>query len=292
MKYQLNKEEALNVISNIRENIREYFRANGLKYAIFGKSEGLDSSVIAGILSGIKEIIPLGVLIPIESSPESEKIAKKVLDHYKIKSLRVDLTEEYKLLKQKLSNLENMLPILEKEREKFAYGNIKVRLRMITLYHIAQLTGGIVISTDNFSEFWTGFWTLNGDVGDLSPIQEIFKGEELYVLGKALGVPIDSLTAEPSDGLNITPNGTDKDQLLLDYKNLDEILINLIKKDFENQGQERQREIIIETEKITGFSNKEVSHIANKMKNSYYKRHWPKVIKREDIGLKALKDII
>jgi NH3-dependent NAD+ synthetase len=51
-----------------------------------------------------------------------------------------------------------------------ALENIKVRLRMITLYYIAPLTEGMVVSTGNLSEFWMGFWTLNRAVGDYSPI--------------------------------------------------------------------------------------------------------------------------
>ena len=43
-------------------------------------------------------------------------------------------------------------------------GNIRARLRMITLYTLAHELGGIVGSTDNFSELAAGFWTLHGDV--------------------------------------------------------------------------------------------------------------------------------
>jgi nicotinamide-nucleotide amidase len=43
-------------------------------------------------------------------------------------------------------------------------------MRMITLYDQAHRFGGLVASTDNFSELGAGFWTLHGDVGDLAAV--------------------------------------------------------------------------------------------------------------------------
>jgi len=254
------------VITNIRNEIKKYFQKYKLKYAIFGKSEGLDSSVIAGLLSCIPEIKPIAAIIPIESNPKTEEIAKIVLSHYQIPYVLIDLTEEFKTITEKYKSLnEQLKAIVKLDNEKIALGNIKARLRMITLYHIAKLSGGIVISSDNFSEYNLGFWTLNGDVGDLAPIQQIFKGTELYEIAKALGVPKESLDAVPTDGLNI--NGTDKDQLFLDYPELDENIISFIK---------------------TGVCD---TRIANIIKKTEYKRHWPKVITREEIGLKSIYEL-
>lgn len=264
----MTEEEAKSVIDKIRKEIKDYFQKYNLKYAIFGKSEGLDSSVITGLLSGIPEIRPIGVIMPIESKPETEKIAKIVLDYYKIPYLKIDLTDQYLNLKNKLNILElNKIAKTIGEREKYALGNIKARLRMITLYHIAQMTNGIVVSTDNYSEYWTGFWTLNGDVGDIAPIQQLFKGLELYTIAKALGVPKESLEAVPSDGLGVTPNSQDKDQLLLDYPDLDREIIKFVN---------------------TGVCDKRIANIINKTE---YKRNWPKVITREDLGLKSIYEL-
>ena len=51
MTYKLTHEQATDCIKRIRTTIQTYFRENDLEYAIFGKSEGLDSSVVAGLLS-------------------------------------------------------------------------------------------------------------------------------------------------------------------------------------------------------------------------------------------------
>jgi NH3-dependent NAD+ synthetase len=53
MMYKLTNKKAIESIKRIRRAIQAYFHQHNLTYAIFGKSEGLDSSVIAGLLSGL-----------------------------------------------------------------------------------------------------------------------------------------------------------------------------------------------------------------------------------------------
>ena len=60
---------------------------------------------------------------------------------------------------------------------------------MATLYNMAASHGGLVAGTDNYSELTAGFWTLHGDVGDISPIQSLLKSWEVPYLAKSLGVP-------------------------------------------------------------------------------------------------------
>jgi len=160
--YKLNRQQAIQSVERIRNAIQTYFRENNLTYAIFGKSEGLDSSVIAGLLSGLEGIKPIGVLMPCESNPEVERIARLVLDHFEIPWIRVDLTSEFHALMARYYSAgavqDQLIKIVRDygndhllsymiQRKARAAGNIKVRLRMITLYHIAQLTGGLVVST-------------------------------------------------------------------------------------------------------------------------------------------------
>ncbi len=248
MNYTLTDQQALETIDKIRKSIQTYFRENNLTYAIFGKSEGLDSSVIAGLLSNLEGVKPIGVLMPCESKPEVERIARLVLDHYKIPAVKVDLTFEFHALMARFfssGSIQDQLTQIAEDnkdenllhqiihRKTRAAGNIKVRLRMITLYHIAQLTGGLVVSTDNLSELWMGFWTINGDVGDFAPIQHIWKGLEEYTVARVLGVPEEFIVAVPTDGLDIIPNGTDEDQLGLPYCDLDRVIVRLLQNKFD-----------------------------------------------------------
>lgn len=64
-------------------------------------------------------------------------------------------------------------------------GNIQARLRMIYLYNLASIHKGLVMSTDNQTEYQLGFWTIHGDVGDFDPIQGLWK-TEVYELAKWL----------------------------------------------------------------------------------------------------------
>lgn len=56
------------------------------------------------------------------------------------------------------------------KRTPIADGNIQARLRMIYLYNLASIHKGLVLSTDNQTEYQLGFWTIHGDVGDFNPI--------------------------------------------------------------------------------------------------------------------------
>ncbi len=309
MNYCLTDPQAQDCIKRMRSSIQTYFRENNLTYAIFGKSEGLDSSVIAGLFSNLEGVKPIGVLMPCESKPEVEKIARLVLDHFNIPAIRVDLAYEYHALMARFYSAGSVQDQLSQiiadykdekllqqivHRKTRASGNIKVRLRMITLYHIAQLTGGLVVSTDNLSELWMGFWTINGDVGDFSPIQQIWKGLEEYTIAKSLGVPEESIKAVPTDGLDIIPNGTDEDQLGLPYYELDQVIVRLLQNKFDGTGSFPQAELDALIAKIageTGLATNRVSHVAHQLASTHFKRHWPREVSRDELGLTNIYDM-
>lgn len=49
----------------------------------------------------------------------------------------------------------------------------------------ASIHKGLVMSTDNQTEYQLGFWTIHGDVGDFDPIQDLWK-TEVYGLANYL----------------------------------------------------------------------------------------------------------
>jgi len=309
MTYKLTPEQAHKSISLIRSTIQEYFHENNLTYAIFGKSEGLDSSVIAGLLSELSGVKPIGVMMPCESDPNVWRISRHVLEHFKIPWITIDLTSEYhalmsqyysvgsvqdQLIKIVGDNGDNSILKRMKEQKAHAAGNIKVRLRMITLYHIAQLTGGLVISTDNLSELWMGFWTLNGDVGDYAPIQHVWKGLEEYVIAEALGVPEESLKAVPTDGLDVIPGGTDEDQLGLPYHELDRVIVRLLQNKYDGRiyfSQHETQKLIEQISKEIGRDMDKVAHVAHQLARTHFKRYWPRIVTREEMGLTNIDDM-
>lgn len=90
-------------------------------------------------------------------------------------------------------------------------GNIKARIRMIYLYDKAAKYNGMVLSTDNYTEYLLGFWTLHGDVGDFGFIQELWK-TEVYALAEHIGfisgaaienIVTETCEANATDGLGV-----------------------------------------------------------------------------------------
>jgi NAD+ synthase len=99
--------------------------------------------------------------------------------------------------------------------------NSRARLRMMTLYQIAQDESGIVVGTGNrVEDFGVGFYTKYGDGGvDISPIGDCLK-TQVWDMGRALGVPQAIIDAPPTDGL-WRDGRTDEDQLGMTYPELE-----------------------------------------------------------------------
>jgi len=115
---------------------------------LFGNSGGKDSAtVIALACKALGKEKVLAVMMPCNSSFSDFEDAKLVVDTFKVKSITVDLLGTYK-------NLENGINIALEGTEisKEAGINIKPRLRMTTLYAVAQTLGYLVIGTGNLCE--------------------------------------------------------------------------------------------------------------------------------------------
>ncbi len=121
---------------------------------------------------------------------------------------------------------------------KLRQGNVKARTRMVYLYDLAQKYQGLVLSTDNYTEYLLGFWTLHGDVGDYGMIQNLWKTEvyamSQYIIDNELKTPErkkalqDCVDAVPTDGLGIT--SSDLEQLgAPSYNEVDKLLQEYIK---------------------------------------------------------------
>ena len=103
-----------------------------------------------------------------------------------------------------------------------AKANSRSRLRMMTLYQIAQSVGGLVVGTDNkVEDYGIGFYTKYGDGGiDIAPIADLYK-TEVRELGRFLGVIPEIIDAKPTDGL-WDDGRTDEDQIGATYEQLEE----------------------------------------------------------------------
>ena len=107
------------------------------------------------------------------------------------------------------------------------FANSRSRLRMVTLYQIAQSKNGIVVGTGNkVEDFGVGFFTKYGDGGvDISPIADCTK-TQVWEMGKELEILQEIINATPTDGL-WDDGRTDYDQLKgLTYEELEEAMKN------------------------------------------------------------------
>ncbi len=125
----------------------------------------------------------------------------------------------------------NIQPMVEAFRKtlgasrKEALGNIKSRVRMITLYYYSNLNNGMVVGTTNRSEYVVGYYTKFGDGAcDIEPIMHLLKGE-VRELARVLNVPDSIIRKEPSAGL--WESQTDETELGMSYDDLDQIIVDI-----------------------------------------------------------------
>ena len=307
MDKKLNYETVFDILV---EKTQEYVESNHLKAMILGISGGIDSTVVAAICHEVskKTGIPLiGRSLPIYKHAdatfnESILVGRAFCDDFRI----CPMTRLYLAALKEVYQVENMerhestYPIEELEQAngqtKVANGNIQARLRMMFLYNLASIHKGLVISTDNQTEYQLGFWTIHGDVGDFNPLFGLWK-TEVYELAKWIeamygtmaegtdeAMDMDnylnkelaihkSIALTPTDGLGIS--NSDLDQIgAKSYAEVDDILQTMLL----CKNPEREKWDIL----YSKYGEEVVNKVWNRHLASEFKRkNLPIVIERE-----------
>lgn len=192
--------------------IKDWFESNGKGCnAIVGISGGKDSSIAAALCaSALGKDRVIGVIMPNGEQSDMD-MALLLIKHLGIKHHIVNIKSAYDGISEEIKkagiNLSRDSEI-----------NLAPRLRMSTLYAVAQSSNGRVVNTCNLSEDWVGYSTRYGDsVGDLSPMSD-FTTAEIRAIGRELGVPEVLIEKVPSDGLS---GMSDEDKLGFTYEVLD-----------------------------------------------------------------------
>lgn len=178
--------------------LKNYADKAGVKGFVIGISGGIDSAVTSTLCARTgKQTILLSMPIRqtrAEHSRALNHIAELKRNYANVESLEIDLTESF-------TQIEKDLP-KEVVENQLAMANTRSRLRMLTLYAIAQSNASLVAGTGNkVEDFGVGFYTKYGDGGvDLSPIADLMKSE-VWALGRELGVLDEIIQAAPTDGL-------------------------------------------------------------------------------------------
>lgn len=213
---ELNYENVFKVL--VRETA-DYLTKNNLQAMVLGISGGIDSTVVAAICHEVSKQtgIPLiGRSLPIKNKEDefdvSELVGNAFCDDFKA----VYLGDSYHQVLQDISSRESE----QSPQSPIANGNIQARLRMIYLYNLASIHKGLVMSTDNQTEYQLGFWTLHGDVGDFDPIQDLWKTEvyELaaYIHDREMKVTTESLANKYGDTIITEDSMTDMAEVMSD----------------------------------------------------------------------------
>lgn len=240
------------LVDGVVHQLKQYASTQGINRAVVGISGGLDSAVTLNLLLQAGwDVIPM--ILPIHQNPAEIGRAFAVCDRAGVTPEFVDLSTAYDQLIRypvfqdvthpKLHGHNNSMLEKFQHQARVRGGNIRARLRMITLYHTASRHTGLVVSTDNFSELSAGFWTLHGDVGDLAPIQSLTKSWEVPSVAHVLGVPSSVIQANPTDGLGISTG--DETQLGYSYAQADLITLDLMHGELDLTGATEQDRIII-----------------------------------------------
>ena len=113
--------------------------------------------------------------------------------------------------------------ILYPHRSKVSVGNIKARMRMMSLYSKAEWHDALVVGTGNRTELLIGYFTKYGDGGvDFLPIGHLYK-TQVRLLARELNIPEAIIQKPPSAGL--WEGQTDEGELGITYEALDRLLI-------------------------------------------------------------------
>ena len=199
--------------------IRDVVLSAECKGVVMGMSGGIDSSVLAVLCQRAFPGSMLALIMPCHSGEEDEGCARMVAEKFAITTKKVVLDAVFDLLLRVLPG-----DGAGSGTSRLALANLKPRLRMITLYYLANQLKYLVAGSGNRSEIAVGYFTKYGDGGvDIIPLGNLVKGQ-VRELASFLGIMQGIIDKPPSAGL--WPGQTDEDDLGVSYDELDCYLVS------------------------------------------------------------------
>lgn len=274
------------------DSMKGYFKKCNLHAAVLGISGGIDSTLVAVLMHKVSQELNSenykftfhGLSLPTLTTPLNEFWASQMVTH--------NFCDNFYIEKE-MDNVSDVVINWARNNgkefmEPLRRGNIKARLRMIYLYDFAKKVNGIVIGTDNFTEYLLGFSTIGGDaLFDYNPIQELWKTEVFdmskmfmneYISNgefeKAAAIK-SSLVLKPMDGLGISSD--DMEQIgARNYYDVDVILQWFL----EHMNESEYPESILNPRDDYSIDAQTISKVISRHKASEFKRNHPVTVSR------------
>ena len=218
----------MNNINHITEWMNEYKEKTNCSGVVLGISGGKDSTVVAMLSKKVFGDNVFGVIMPNGEQKDIDdaiQVCKTLNIKYKIVNIENAFKKLINAIEYPEDESPNDIDFIYTCISDKAKTNIPPRLRMTTLYAIAQTLGYRVIGTGNFSERYIGWFTKFGDGGcDLNPIAHL-TCFEVVELGKELckefELPETLIVKTPADGLT---GKSDEDNFRFTYQQLEDYI--------------------------------------------------------------------
>lgn len=214
----MNEKSLINYYQYLVQWLQEQVKTANANGLILGISGGIDSAVCAKLMKLAFPNNHLAVIMPCHSNDEDQQLAEQLSKSLNLNTIKIDLTSTYNIFHQQLK-IDH-----DNKNQQLAAANSKSRLRMTTLYTLAQANNYLVLGTDNADEWYIGYFTKYGDgAADLVPIVNLLKSQ-VRQLAKILEIPESIIIRPPSAGL--WANQTDEEELGFTYDQLDAYLLS------------------------------------------------------------------
>ena len=251
--FQNQKENYQKISEKIINFLEKEFKKRNKTKAILAVSGGLDSATCA-FLCQKADLDLYIVVLPYQGRGYDGERLTKFLKLPKKRIINLNITS---LVDSTAEEIQKIIKLDEVDK-----GNIMARQRMIIQYALARSLKGLVVGTENLSEYYLGYFTSYGDQAcDISPISGFWK-TQVYELAKYLGVPQWILKKKPT--ADLWPGQADEKELGFSYQAADPILDLFIVKKY-------SKEKIINL----GFDKKTVDKVLKRVKITNYKRQGP-----------------
>jgi NAD+ synthase len=195
----------------------------GADGAVIGLSGGIDSTLTATLaVEALGAEAVHGLVMPSEvntadNMSDAERVARDLGIEYDV----IDIGPIYDAFVSAFPG-DGAEERVDEEPLRTAAGNVRVRIRAVLNYFVANAEDRVVLGTGNRSEALTGYFTKYGDQAvDCNPIGTLYK-QQVRQLAAHVGIDDDLVTKTPS--AEMWTGQTDEAEMGLGYDTLDAIL--------------------------------------------------------------------